>query len=228
MKPVIMGLLLAAGAALPVHAAVLDDFNRPDAPTLGPNWTNVSGGEEILSNQARNLNGDQSTQLAVFNGGTGNTVEFDLFHGGSGTQYGAAVLNYDASNDYFVKVQDNGGGMFDSFGFYTGNNNSVSFQNLTTPFLDGHVAVTISGTNATLVVTPTGGAAQTYTFDYGGTAFGGTGIGLGFYGDARIDNFANGGGAPGVPEPAAWALMLVGFGVAGTAMRARQRRLVTA
>lgn len=119
--------------------------------------------------------------------------------------------------------------MFDTYGFYNGNNNGVFFGALNTPFLDGHVSVSLSGTNATLVVTPNGGPAQTYTFDYGGTAFGGTGIGLGFYGDARLDNFAGGGGAPGVPEPAAWALMLVGFGLAGTAMRSRQRRsMVTA
>lgn len=228
MKPVILGLLLAAGAALPAHAAVLDDFNRPDAPTLGPNWTNVAGGQEIINNQARSLNGEQSTQMAIFNGGSGNEVDFDLFHGNPGTQYGAAVLNYDASNDYFVKVQDNGGGQFDSYAFYTGNNGGGLFASLTTPFTDGHVSVSIAGTVATLVVTPTGGPAQTYTYDYGGTAFGGTGIGLGFYGDARLDNFANGNVA-GVPEPTTWALMLVGFGLAGTAVRARQRRtMVTA
>jgi hypothetical protein len=49
----------------------------------------------------------------------------------------------------------------------------------------------------------------------------------GFDNDAGIDEITlNGGGASGVPEPAAWALMLVGLGGLGAAARAR-RRLTT-
>ncbi len=34
--------------------------------------------------------------------------------------------------------------------------------------------------------------------------------------------------APGIPEPASWAMMIAGFGLAGTAARSRRRRVVTA
>jgi hypothetical protein len=33
-----------------------------------------------------------------------------------------------------------------------------------------------------------------------------------------------GGVAPGVPEPAAWLMMILGFGAAGSALRAQRRR----
>lgn len=35
------------------------------------------------------------------------------------------------------------------------------------------------------------------------------------------------GGPGGVPEPATWALLVVGFGTAGAAMRARRRAALT-
>jgi hypothetical protein len=37
--------------------------------------------------------------------------------------------------------------------------------------------------------------------------------------------FSNSGGAPGVPEPASWALMIAGFGLVGAAMRRRKLAL---
>jgi hypothetical protein len=45
----------------------------------------------------------------------------------------------------------------------------------------------------------------------------------------NLDGFSNAvlyttGGTPPVPEPATWAMMLLGFGAAGTAMRRSRRR----
>jgi PEP-CTERM motif len=36
-----------------------------------------------------------------------------------------------------------------------------------------------------------------------------------------------GGGGGGVPEPATWAMMLIGFGIVGVSMRRRQKVHVT-
>lgn len=43
-------------------------------------------------------------------------------------------------------------------------------------------------------------------------------------GGGQIVNFAFGTAAPGVPEPATWAMMILGMGVAGAAMRRRSRQ----
>ncbi len=46
------------------------------------------------------------------------------------------------------------------------------------------------------------------------------------YDDFHFDLADNGGGTPGgVPEPASWALMILGFGLAGAALR-RQRAAI--
>lgn len=51
----------------------------------------------------------------------------------------------------------------------------------------------------------------------GGFAFSGNAAG-----NTSIDNLAANGGPTGVPEPAAWALMIAGFGLAGNALRRRR------
>jgi hypothetical protein len=222
MKNVVF-TLAAAGATLsfvaPAQAAILDTFNRADAGTLGPNWTQQAGTSSISNNQATGSN----QALATFNGGSGNAVSFDLGSAGAGVQYIAAVLGYGAGNNFFIKVQSNSNsGSFDRYGFYTGNNGGGFFASLSNSFQSAHVDVSYVGTIATLTITPNVGSVQTYTNDYGFTP-GGTGIGLGFYGQALADNFADGVIAEAVPEPASWALMIAGFGLAGAAMRRRRK-----
>lgn len=202
-------------AAATAQAAVLDNFDRPDAETLGPNWTQVAGSSSIISGQATGT----SLSMATFNGGTGNTVSFDIADVGTGTQYIAAVLGYGAGNNYFIKVQNNGYSEgFDTFGFYTGNNGSVYFSNLTSVFTTGHVQASFSGSIATLLITPTNGATQTYTYDYGYMPTG-NGVGLGFYGAARADNFA-----AAVPEPETYAMLIAGLGLMGGIARRRKQK----
>lgn len=58
-----------------------------------------------------------------------------------------------------------------------------------------------------------------------GVAFSGTAYSIDFGGTANqtgYDNITFGSKNPGVPEPAAWAMMLAGFGLVGGAMRRRQ------
>jgi hypothetical protein len=66
-------------------------------------------------------------------------------------------------------------------------------------------------------------------FQQGGEVHLGSFLGLGLTNGGRSDpayglDKALGGGAPvgGVPEPATWAMMLVGFGAAGAALRRRR------
>ncbi len=200
------------------QAQLLDDFNRGDQPTLGSGWTQREGTSSVAANQATGSN----LSLATFNGGTGSVVSFDLFGSGTALQYGAAVLGYGGtSNNIFVKVQNQSGtSSFDTFGFYFGNNSSVGglFGDLDAGFESARVTVSLTGTIATLFIDPNVGAAQSYSFDYGFTPDG-DGIGLGFLGPARIDNFS--GRTASVPEPATASLLLLALGGMVTAARRR-------
>ncbi|HEY7901537.1 MAG TPA: PEPxxWA-CTERM sorting domain-containing protein [Caulobacteraceae bacterium] len=205
---------IASMAGSAASAAVLDNFNRPDSSTLGPGWTQQAGTSGIVGDQAFGSN----QSLATFNGGSGDTVSFDISNPTNSTSYVAAVLGWGSAYDYFVKVQNNGGSAFDTYSFGTGNNSDVTFTDLSGSFTSAHVVVSVIGTLATLDIFPNVGAEQIYTFNYGPGLSGG-GIGLGFYGGANADNF----GAGAVPEPATWALMLAGFAGLGLALRRRAK-----
>jgi|GEM_PF-1108259 len=226
MHKAMLGAAVVAALSISsaASAAVLDDFNRADAGTLGAGWTQQVGSAGISGNQATGTAG-AAPSLATFNAGTGNLVSFDITNVGTDTQYIAAVLGYGAGTNIFVKVQNNGGtSAFDRYGFYTGNNGQTGpFGSLTTSFDTGHVEVSFAGTIATLTITPTLGAVQVYQHDYG-FALVGNGTGLGFYGPALADNFGSGGrvGTPGVPEPASWAMMIAGLSLIGLSLRRRK------
>jgi len=89
---------------------------------------------------------------------------------------------------------------------------------------------------ATLLLSPNSGSCDGYSagfcpFSPTGVAFSGTALSIGFGGVANqivFDDITFGsdipGGNNGVPEPATWAMMLMGFGATGVAMRRRRRR----
>lgn len=226
MKPVYM---LAAAAALFVSNAALaapifESFDRSDSATLGSDWTQQSGTAGISNNQAVSGSGFADYSIATYNGAGGNSISFDVFSNGSTVQYVAGVLGYGTGDNYFIKVQNNGvGTAFDTFGFSNGNNDIGIFGLLTRSFTEARVTISFIGTVATLDITPNDSARQVYTNDFF-TAPTGSQVGLGFFGAATADNFAAT-TAPlppsGVPEPASWALMITGFGLAGGMMRRR-------
>ena len=202
-------------------ATVLDDFNRPDGG-LGADWTQQVGASGIAGGQA--YGSDES--LATFNGFAGNTVSFDIANPTSGTSYVAAVLGYGGGANYFIKVQNNARNNstgFDFYAFYDGNNGNGAFGYLTTPFTSAHVVVTVIGTLATLDIDPNVGAHQHYQSNYGSGVGGGGANGLGFFGGALADNYDSTTTLAGVPEPASWALMLLGVGGVGATLRGRRR-----
>lgn len=229
MKPV---YLLAAAAALFVSNAALaapifDSFDRRDSATLGADWTQQAGTAGISGNQAVAGSGLGNFAIATYNGAGGNSISFDVFNNGSGVQYVAGVLGYGNNDNFFIKVQNNGAGTaFDKYAFYDGNNGLGFFGNLTRSFTEGRVTISFIGTVATLDITPLDSGRQVYTNDYFFTPTGSQ-VGLGFFGAAAADNFAATSAPPpppsGVPEPASWALMITGFGMAGGMMRRRAR-----
>jgi hypothetical protein len=197
--------------------AVTDDFNRP---ALGPDWVIQAGS---MATNGATVSG-ASTSLMTYTPGAGqSSASVDiLLTGATETQYGAIVLGYqDVSDNAFIKLQNNGSvSGFDTIGFYYGNNGGGSFQSITgfESVTSARITGTLTGTVATLAIDSNfdGIAEQTLSYDYGsGTVFG-TGVGLGIYGPAQLDNFTVG----AVPEPETYALMLAGLAcVAGVARR---------
>jgi hypothetical protein len=195
-------VLLFAAAIVGANAGtILDDFNRPNAATLGPNWTQQAGTDQILNGQATQIT---YTSLATFNGASSTSAFVSVYDNGSDTQYIALVLNFtDTADNFFIKVQNNGdASAFDDYAFYYGNNGGGLFQGLSQTFTSALIWATFSGTSATLYIDPTftGVAQQTYTYDFGSNP-GGTAIGLGFYGAAAADNFGEGTPSSGAPAP---------------------------
>ena len=173
-----------------------DAFNRVN---LGPNWVPTSGSSLNITNHQ--LAGS-AMSLGSFNGASTNTAASAvLVLNGSDLEYGAvAVGNIAAGTNAFVKLQEqNGDGMFEYAGFYTGNNSSVYFFQLTTPVPSPAILdVFFCKTVATMRITSAAGV-QTYTYDYGAKF--GKGAGLGVYGAIGLDNFV--GFASGCKDAAA-------------------------
>jgi hypothetical protein len=216
-------VLLFAAAIVSANAGtLLDDFNRPDANTLGSNWTQQAGTDQVQSGQAAAIT---RTSLATFSGASSNSTYVDVYTNGTDVQYIALVLDFaSVSENLFIKVQDDGGSTFDHYAFYMGNNGSGQFAALSQSFTSALIWATVSGTTATLYIDPTfsGVAQQTYTYDYG-VSTGGTGIGLGFYGAASADNFGEGTPGSSTPEPGTFWLLSALAPAAGLFGKLRRR-----
>jgi hypothetical protein len=102
--------------------------------------------------------------------------------------------------------------VYDAFGGAAGGGNVLGSINLAAQFADGCIG---DPTGDFCNFTPAGVnfAGTAYSIDFGGTA-----------GATGYDNITFGSETPGgaVPEPATWAMMLVGFGLIAGAMRRRQ------
>lgn len=210
-----------AGACGTVQAQTTDDFNRPDGSGLGPNYTAAGGNLAIFGNKAVSSN---FSGLALYSGSSSTSASVDVAtRGDDAGSYVAIALGYLSGSNYFIKVQDNNGdGAFDSYGFYTGNNEYNGLHDLN-PFFTGKISVNYIGTVASLIVEGSWNT-QVFTHDYGFTP-GSLDVGLGINRQGVADNLSFDAASPtGVPEPTSWAMMIVGFGLAGAGIRTRRVR----
>lgn len=60
-----LSLLSVTLGLVAAQAAIIDNFDRADASTLGPNWTVISGGGQITGNRAAGLS---NGSLLTYNG----------------------------------------------------------------------------------------------------------------------------------------------------------------
>lgn len=187
-------------------ASVSDNFNRPDAPALGTNWTAQSGTWRIEANQARSSQ-SAGTDVVLFRVPASNAVvSADVFYQGSArTVYCALMPGYsNLANNVFVKVQDNfATGAFQRVFFYYGNNGGPwsgmtggSYYVDVAPFTSARITTRLSGSQVTLEIDRNFDSVPEDTITRGGIPLAalGRGAALGGYFNATFDNFSLGGG----------------------------------
>jgi hypothetical protein len=208
----LVGALAVMLAPSTAHAAGLsDDFNRPDSSDLGGTWTILDGAPRIESGAVTSV--ANTTSVAMQESALEwSSVSADA-QAGTGVNYVAVLAGgsgIDAGDAAYVKVQQNvGNGYFDAVFFYRGANGSgapaLSYIPLPAEdhFTAARMTLTVEGSVASLDLDTDfdGVADQTYSSTYD-APFTGTFGGIGVYGDARVDNFGQG----GVPMPIATTL----------------------
>ena len=204
---ILVGALAVALVPSAAQAVGLsDDFNRPDSADLGEAWTILSGAPRIEGGAVTGIPYVSSEAMRTSELGWAS-VSADA-HVGTGVYYVAVLAggsSIDASDHAYVKVQANAGsGKFDAVFFYRGGNGPGNVVDSFIPlpaedhFTAARMTLTVEGSVASLDLDTDfdGVADQTYSATYA-TPFTGTFGGIGVYGNARVDNFGEG----GVPMP---------------------------
>lgn len=221
-------LAMLATAAVGMSQSFFDDFNRADGG-LGANYTTVTGGMQVLGNEATGTgtgNGLTMVNAGMFSAAyTLHRVQADirLMDTSATLTYSALALGHNGltavNNGIFVKLQRQVAGGFSHIGIYTGSGTNGAgitttggnFQVITTPFTAARLTVMV--TSPTTLYTGidtnfdnTDDIVYNSTLNIGTLAVGNQ-VGLHTWGNlSRIDNFR----ATAVPEPATLAVLGVG------------------
>jgi len=206
MKFTLSTILMAAVAVGSASAqSASDDFNRPDAGTLGADWTVNNGSFAIDNNQGKSSN-PFGNGFAHNNNITGNyvdsvqSVEFSINAFGGDYVGLVAGLNPATWGAVETKLQDNDGdGLFDRLFFNSAVNagswGGVSlFYDLATPIASGTMTLSFINAGDSAVVTIDSVAGGTETFQGDGIlAFTfpitGSNYGISCFGDSWFDNW---------------------------------------
>ena len=150
------------------------------------------------------------TSLSSFAFNAGDAVRLSFALGGS--------QRSSAFDNYFVELTFGGATSVINYGFNWGAGDIVVFPNLTTPGIYSSTGIAGTDPFGPHSVFFTAGSAGTLKFSIGTSSADNIGPLLD---DVKLTIDAR------VPEPAAWAMMLAGFGLVGAAMRRREKVAVT-
>lgn len=194
----------------PDNSNFTDDFNRPDAPTLGANWVLQAGAYSIVTNRAVSIgSGTQWVQHASASVPPAQAVvSMDFLPAQQGPLliFVAAVIGSGAGSDnLFCKVQDNNSdGFYDRVFFYRGINGGAwtgsYYFDLLTPTASGRmkVYVTNNGDVAHLDIDNNFDGIYDEQFQAGGILAAGmtlgTALGFSTYNSPAVDNWTGGDG----------------------------------
>jgi hypothetical protein len=220
----VSGVALGAAAAAlfaasPAHAAILLCYEvGSDSPQCGPTTSNVLvekvDGSFVVGGH---LNNDPG-QLVTFTGGE--------------------LLNGDGSGQAVVSAADGSLNTWLEFALVDATFNLATFN--LNPISGNSPGTPLKATSVQVSYLPTfGGSPITYTLETNGQNFYGiygsegeqlqsilfsnfdpTGAGIGDIRQVRL-----GGIQSAIPEPATWAMMILGFGFVGAALRRRRRQV---
>jgi RTX calcium-binding nonapeptide repeat (4 copies) len=199
---ILAGLLAAAFGPAPAAqgfecGTVLDTFDRFNSGRLGPSWAEQAP-DPAIKGQAFTV-AKPEAGLATYIGATSPESCVDVTPASGAVSYAALVLRYGTlADNVFVKVQDNdANGAFDHVYFYRGNNLPRPWNPGTTsypvpPFASARFHVAIAGMTVSADLDTNFDDQPELTIaepNLPTTGLGGA-IGLGAYGNSRLDDFA--------------------------------------
>jgi PEP-CTERM motif len=218
--------VLALGAAGPVNATILGPtpyLSQADSPFVPASFTNFYFDD--LEDAAFNLTGATATGVSLCITNTSGCflgAFVDSVGNGGDQTVGHSLFASGTITITFDKIAL-GGFLPTAAGFaWTDGNNSITFE----AFDENGISLgTVVGTHAD--GTFTGGTAEDRF--YGATNAGGISrLVISNPPGIEIDHIQFGfNAAPSVPEPATWAMMVLGFGLAGYSMRRRPNTRVS-
>ena len=186
--------MLVALCATSAFAADTDNFNRTElntesSPCAGWGEWEIEVGKLFIVNKELQGTSGAAGILSCDEAFVAQSATVKVILHGTGPQYGAIIIgNLNVPGDEaFVKIQSqNGTGMFDHVGFYTGINGSGPFIAITSPMVSPATMTVsmVAGVAVLTIKSPSG--TQVYTHNYGDLRIG---TGLGTFGSVSLDNF---------------------------------------